>query len=124
MVNRSYFYVTLNGGVDKLPLKHKMSRIIGVFMDDGLLHEIVTNEILYPYDKLAHHMIDLVYEKIEPIPDTEYKDIEDLIFSLTNEDVEEYKKEVFNLKVINSTNYFGLGDKMVKKMMLNKKSHK
>ena len=116
MVNKKYYYVTLKGGIDKIPFRHVNSKIICVKLSDGNLYELITGDRIYK--SMSVDIVDLTYESLTALNEKESKEAENILFSLTSEDINEYKKEIFKIKELYSNNYFGLGDKMVKKMML------
>lgn len=120
MVNNEYqyYYVRLKGGIDTIPFRHSNSKIVAVLLSDNKLHEIITNEVLSPSDSRG---INLEYEYIEPISKDQTEKISDIIFSLTSDDIENYKKELNKIKTLQiENNSFGIGDKLSRKIFSKK----
>lgn len=123
-----YFYITLSNGQNSIIVGEKSIPIIGVFLSNNALHEILTGKKIS--ENLKGKKLDkLSYIALNKVPNTEVKKLEEFVFGLTikekmafTEQIKLLEENLEDEKFLETS--FGLGDKMTKRLIVNAKRSK
>ena len=114
--NLEYYKITLIDEVDSLNIGDKRIGIYGVRLLDGFLHELVSGKKLVPeYDN-----VNILYKNAVPCEPEDIEYINECIGKLTLDERERFIYKLNIVKDINTNNYFGIGDKITKKLIYKK----
>ncbi len=123
-----YFQITLAGSQKTIQIGDKAIPIIGVFLSDDSLHEILSGKKIQKNTK--NKKIDkLSYIALDRIPDNKVKELETFIFGLTIKEKMAFSDELSKLEQNLQDEKFleesyGLGDKMTRRLIINSKKAK
>ena len=115
-----YYYITLHGGTTTITIGDKVIPILGVFLPNNDLYEIISGKKIVentdnkPYNGLS-------YDSITQVNKKDIKYIEKIIFGMTIKEKEEYQTIMYNMEEkAKLADYFkdsfGLGDIMCRKL--------
>ncbi len=117
-----YYRLTLKNGQDSIQIEDKCVPILGVFLSDNNMHEIITGRIIK--ENLANGLCDgISYINARLLEANEEKTSEDFIISLNIDERDLFRQEIDkideNLKTENYINSsYGLGEKMTRRLIV------
>jgi len=118
-----YYYLTLYGNISSIEIEEKDFPIIGVFLADDEMHDIVTAKLIEKNFE-ERIMNKLSYISLSKVSKKEIKQIESLILGMNDKEREIYfdKLSIMEFRLRDEEylrSSFGIGDKMSRKLIIN-----